>query len=185
LLRVKSRQAEAWQRLVQLYGPLVYQWCRRSSLQADDAADVGQEVFVAVANSITGFRRDRPGDSFRGWLWQITRNKICDHFRQLKDHAQAEGGSAAQRRFAEIADELPEVVPEADSGSDAPLQQRALEVVQSTVEKHTWKAFWRFTIDGQTAAQVAEELGMSVPAVYVANHRVRRKLREELRELME
>jgi len=36
--------------------------------------DVAQEVFRVAAASIEKFRRERPGDSFRGWLRGITRN---------------------------------------------------------------------------------------------------------------
>jgi RNA polymerase sigma-70 factor (ECF subfamily) len=50
-------------------------------LQAADAADLGREVFLAVAKGIASFRRDKPGDSFRGWLFGITRNKVVDHWR--------------------------------------------------------------------------------------------------------
>src|SRR5262249_2315434 len=79
LARVRAHDETAWGRLVSLYGPLVYGWCLRAGLQAADAADVGQEVFAAVARNIPSFRRDRPGDSFRGWLYVITRSKISDN----------------------------------------------------------------------------------------------------------
>jgi len=68
LERVKLRQPGAWERLVDLYGPLIYRWCRRLGLAADDGPDVVQEVFAAAAAQLPSFRRDRPGDSFRGWL---------------------------------------------------------------------------------------------------------------------
>ena len=65
LLRLKAQDAEAWKRLVRLYGPVVYGWCRRAGLRAEDAEDVGQEVFQAVARNIGSFRRERPGDPCR------------------------------------------------------------------------------------------------------------------------
>ncbi len=69
LLHLVQAQAPlAWQRLVDLYAPLIYRWCRRRNLQADDAADVAQEVFAAVFAKVGEFRKDRPGDTFRGWV---------------------------------------------------------------------------------------------------------------------
>jgi RNA polymerase sigma-70 factor (ECF subfamily) len=50
--RVKDRDDEAWERLLDLYVPLVYSWCRRSGMQTEDAADVVQEVFRAVLRGI-------------------------------------------------------------------------------------------------------------------------------------
>src|SRR5690349_1212705 len=81
--QIRAGDAGGWRRLVHLYGPLVYGWARRSGLQAADAADVMQEVFRAVHTGIAGFRRDRPGDSFRAWLWGVTHTKLRDFWRRL------------------------------------------------------------------------------------------------------
>jgi RNA polymerase sigma-70 factor (ECF subfamily) len=186
LARAKARQAEAWQRLVQLYGPLVYQWCRRSSLQAEDAADVGQEVFAAVAKHIDGFRRDRPGDSFRGWLWQITRNKIYDHLRRQQGQAVGQGGSEAQQRLNQIPEQPPD-----DLTCTSPLhphlavKRRAIDLVRASVEPRIWEAFWQITVNGRPATDVAAELGVGVQVVYDAKYRVRRKMRQELEGLFD
>src|SRR2546429_6346288 len=49
----------SWRRLADLYGPLVYGWCRGRGLQPADAEDVLQEVFLTVASRIGDFRRER------------------------------------------------------------------------------------------------------------------------------
>ena len=100
LNRVNARDAVAWERLVDLYTPAVYCWCRKAGLSSADAADIGQEVFKSVARSIARFRHDRPSDSFRGWLRTITRNKIRDFYRNRP--VQASGGSAAQDALLQI-----------------------------------------------------------------------------------
>ena len=79
--RVRGRDPAAWQRLVHLYGPLVQTWCRHWGVTGPDAEDVAQEVFQAVAAGVGEFRRDRPGDTFRGWLKGIVRHKLLDHLR--------------------------------------------------------------------------------------------------------
>ena len=43
LEQVRAGEPGAWQRIVHVYGPLVYGWARRAGLQAADAADVMQE----------------------------------------------------------------------------------------------------------------------------------------------
>src|SRR4051812_44000856 len=96
LLRVQDNDQGAWTRLVNLYGPLVYHWCRKSHLDAEDMADVFQETFRAVARRIHDFRRDRPGDTFRGWLRTITLNKVRDNFRRHSQVPRAVGGTDAQ-----------------------------------------------------------------------------------------
>ena len=64
-------------------------------------------------------------------------------------------------------------------------EHRAIEIVRAGVEEQTWRAFWLYAIDGRTAGEVADELKISLQAVYTANFRVRRKLREELEDLMD
>ena len=68
LVRAKNREELAWQRLVQLYSPLVYHWCRSWGLQPTDAEDVGQAAFFTVYRRLAEYRHGQPQDSFRHWL---------------------------------------------------------------------------------------------------------------------
>ncbi len=179
--RVRADDAAAWDRLVHLYAPLVYHWCRRFDLQDQDTADVFQEVFQAVAAHVAGFRKDRPGDTFRGWLRTITRNKVRDHFRRLGREPGGAGGTEALRRLAEVpADDSGSCESAAGDPAEGSLLRRALDLIRAEFEERTWRAFWRTTVDGQTPTDVAAELGMSPGAVRVAKCRVLRRLREEL-----
>jgi RNA polymerase sigma-70 factor (ECF subfamily) len=174
--RVRAADPDAWGRLVDVYGPLVYGWALRAGLQPADAADVGQEVFAAVARGIRTFRRDRPTDSFRGWLFVITRRKVADHFAARPDRA--EGGTEALRRLGEVAAES-DGSGDDSSGEVRALYRRAIKAVRDEFEPATWQAAWRVAVDGERPADVAAALGMSVNAVYLAKSRVLRRLRAE------
>ena len=78
LARIKNKDPDGWERFVHLYSPLIYRWCRQSGLNETDAADVGQEVFHAVARGIENFHRTQVGGTFRGWLRTIVQNKLRD-----------------------------------------------------------------------------------------------------------
>ena len=176
LQRVQARRPEAWTRLVDLFGPTVYRWCRCSGARPEDAADVVQEVFSAVAAHVGDFQRRNGDDSFTAWLATITRNKIRDHFRR-QDRPQARGGTDAHAQL----EQLPEPVePSEVAEVDRALPRRGLQLVRAEFENRTWEAFWRATVDGQAPADIAEDLGMSVAAVYQAKSRVLRRLRQEL-----
>jgi RNA polymerase sigma-70 factor (ECF subfamily) len=179
LERVRANDAEAWRRLVHVYSPLVYHWGKKAGLTGEDAADLLQEVFGAVAAGLGGFRR--PGGSFRGWLWGITRNKLADHYRRRAGRPEAAGGSDAHARLREV----PEQEPADDDVAGDQVVRRALELLRGDFEDHTWQAFWRTTVEEQDAARVAADLGMTVNGVYQAKSRVLRRLREELRELVD
>ncbi len=180
LQRVKEGDADAWQRLARLYAPLVYSWCRRFSLSVEDTADVAQEVFRAVHLGLHSFRHDRTGDSFRGWLWTITRNKIYDHFRINSQNPQAWGGSDAYQQLLEMEEPSTTCSAENPASPFDELAQRAIRLMQQDFEKSTWQAFWRTAIEKQPVIEVASELRLSPAAVYQAKSRVLRRLREEL-----
>jgi RNA polymerase sigma-70 factor (ECF subfamily) len=179
--RVRASDPDAWRRLVHLYGPLVFAWCRRAGLGPEDAADLLQEVWGAVAAHVAAFRRTAESGSFRGWLWTITRNKLRDHFRARAGKPAADGGSAALARLAAVPDDEPADDPSSDAGGG--LLHRALDLIRGDFEDRTWQAFWRTAVDGHAAGDVAAALGMSLDAVYQAKARVLRRLREELRGL--
>lgn len=186
LERVKKQDPDAWRRFVKLYGPLVLGWCRRSGLQTDDAADVMQEVFRAVLGGINGFHRDRPGDSFRGWLWTTTRNKIRDHARGRQREPKPKGGTDAQRRLEDIPEpSWDSVSPVCETPEDRTLERRAIELVRAGVETRTWEAFWRVCVEGRSAKEVAQELQMTTGAVFKAKYRVLRLVRDEYQHLLQ
>jgi RNA polymerase sigma-70 factor (ECF subfamily) len=181
LERVRARDEAAWQRLVHLYAPLVTRWCNHWGIKDHDADDVQQEVFQAVAAGLEVFRRDRSGDTFRGWLRGITRHKLLDHFRRRGNQPEAQGGTDAHLRLQQIADsDLPEDTEE-DLGG---LYHRALELVKSEFENRTWEAFWRAAIDRHAPADIALELGVTPAAVRKAKSRVLHRLRQEIGDLI-
>ena len=182
LERVRANEQEAWERLVRLFGPLVLHWCRRAQLGEADRNDVSQEVFKAVALGIGGFRRERPGDTFRGWLRTITVSKLSDHFRRHASQQDGMGGTDAYQRLQELPAEATRSDEDSLADEDALLVRRALKLIEAEFEDRTLQAFWRTTVDGLTAGAVAEELGMTPDAVRKAKSRVLYRLRIELED---
>jgi RNA polymerase sigma-70 factor, ECF subfamily len=184
LERLRSPNDEpAWGRLLELYGPTVEGWCRRAGLPAEDADDIRQEVFRAVARGIAAFRRDRPDGSFRGWLYAITRRRLLDHWRRAGRQPRAAGGTDAQDRLLELPAEEPPGSQDAAAAARS-VYLRCVELVRAEFEGRTWEAFWRATVDGRPPAEVAAELGMTPGAVYIAKSRVLKRLREEFAGLL-
>jgi RNA polymerase sigma-70 factor, ECF subfamily len=184
LERVKADDAAAWDRLIGLYAPLVYRWCRRWDLPQQESADILQDVFQAVAASIGSFRREKPGDTFRGWLRTIARNKVRDYFRKAGREQGGAGGTEAQIRLAG----LPAMEPgDPDDSSGNPAGRGAvsdaLDLIRCEFEDRTWRAFWLTAVEDRVPKEVAIELGMSPGAVRVAKSRILRRLREQLDEL--
>jgi RNA polymerase sigma-70 factor, ECF subfamily len=180
LEQVRRRDGDAWSRLARLYTPLVYRWARQCGLQSSDAADVAQEVFLAVAANMDAFHKADSSASFRGWLWTIARNQVRLHFRRQKCRPRAAGGTDAQRALGAVPDLLDQDdEPSAVAGRDG-LVHRALDLVRQDFQEQTWQAFLQVAIHGRPATEVAAELGMTPAAVRQAKYRVLCRLHDEL-----
>ncbi len=187
LVRLCIQEPEAWRRLVRLFYPLVRSWVQRLGVPGEDAADVAQEVFAVLARKITRFERDGGRNSFRGWLWGVTRNEALTHHRRQKRQVVAVGGSDAQRRFSELPDPDCEdnLLPEDTPTMRNELALRAVTLLRTEFEERTWRAFWRTAVENQSTVDVAAELGLSVNSVYLARSRVLRRLRAEFGDLLD
>jgi RNA polymerase sigma-70 factor (ECF subfamily) len=183
--QVKQGDAAGWQRLMALYRPLLLWWCRNRGVVREDAEDVVQEVLTTVLTRIGEFERQRQG-GFRAWLKAITRFKLLEHFKEARHQPAAAGGSDAR----EALDQCPAEALAEDSGEEDTLEHRillrgALELVRPDFRPSTWEAAMRTAIDGQSAADVAADLGLTTAAVYIARSRVLARLRQELGNLVE
>jgi RNA polymerase sigma-70 factor (ECF subfamily) len=183
LERARANDPEAWRRLVQMYRPLVFYWCARGHVPRADIEDVAQAVFAEAAADLGGFRRDRPGDTFRGWLRVVTRNQILLHFRRNRGRPRAEGGSDAWQNLQSVAD----LIAAPDEGEEAEVGQlyrRAVEQVRGEFQERTWQAFWLTAIEGRSPAALAADLGVTPATIRQAKSRVLRRLKQEMGELI-
>lgn len=180
LIRLRSRDSEAWRQFVELYAPAVFRMCRRRGLQDADAADVTQEVLRAVAAGPLAYIPER--GTFRSWLYGIVRNKIHDFLDRHSRHPSGSGDS----RVLEMMHEVPDTDDEADRW-EREYQRRlfslAADKVRAVVDESTWQAFWQTAVDGRTARDVGESLGMSEGAVYVAKSRVVARIKKHVNEI--
>ncbi len=178
--KARGLDPEAWRTLSRLYGPLVYRWARQCGLQAHDAADVVQNVFVSVFRSIGGFSPDQPQATFRGWLWTITRNAVRELLRKRGVHPVATGGSDAYQALQQQPDLVERETEPADFDAGQSLAHRALRLVRENIDERTWDAFWRTAILDGSSVEVAAELQMTAHAVRQAKYRVLCMLRRLL-----
>ena len=180
IVGVQAHDERAWHRLVDLYGPLVYYWCRRAGLSPEDVADTAQEVFRSVATRIGAFHKTGAGDTFRGWLHTITQNKIRDHFRRRGLEVEAAGGTEALQFLQQVPGDGPSLSGSGDPPAVRELLQRALDQIRGDFNEQTWEAFCEGVFKGRNAADIAAELGISHNAVRKAKARVLQRLREQL-----
>ncbi len=177
------RDRAAWQQFVELYGSLVYGFARRRGLQDADAADLTQEVFAAVAQTVGRFRYDARKGSFRGWLYGVTRHKIARFLQAARRQPIGTGDEDAQ----DLLNEQPSAEPDLEAVWEQDFQQQLFRLAASQIQDSftptTWQAFWRTAVEGESPASVAQALGMSVGATYVARSRVLARLTEQIQQM--
>jgi RNA polymerase sigma-70 factor (ECF subfamily) len=182
--RARARDGGAWERLVGLYRPLVLFWVRRGGV-AEDAEDVCQEVFAELARSLDNFRRDRPGDRFRGWLRVLVYRQVALYFRRNAGRPVAEGGSEALERMQGTPESPGGEEDEQEKQQTNQLTRDAVRLIRDEFEEPTWRAFWLTAIEGRAPADLEQELGMSSAAIRQAKSRVLRRLRQEMGDLLD
>jgi RNA polymerase sigma-70 factor (ECF subfamily) len=167
----------AWQRLVKLYTPLLFFWARRAGESEHDAADLVQDVLTTLVQELPR-GRDK-GIRFRAWLHTVTLNKLRDRKRR-----------AALARNVPLDETFELALPDDvaafwDAEYRQQLARRALQLMQTDFAAATWKACWATAVEGRPVEEVAQELGISENAVYIAKCRVLHRLQQELAGLLD
>ena len=165
-----------WRRLNDLYVPLLRERLAQTGVGAADRDDLVQEVLMAVVRRVGEFEHRGPG-AFRAWLRGILANHVRAYFRTRRespavDLDQLAGDGTALSRLW-------------DREHDEHVALRAMRLVEGDFTPVTWQAFLRQVLDDCPPAEVAAELGVSLNAVIQAKSRVMKRLRAELRGLVE
>lgn len=173
-----------WRHLLELYQPLLRAWMARMSVPDADADDLAQEALVVVFREVGSFRRRGPG-AFRGWLRTILTNRVRVYFRDRKYRPTATGDSDFLRQLDDLEAPGSELSRLWDREHDEHVAAVLLRRVQGDFAPATWQAFTRHVLEGQSAAQVALEVGLSLNSVLLAKSRVLKRLRGELAGLVD
>lgn len=127
---------------------------------------------------------DRCRGRFRPWLRTVVHRAALDYRRAQKKIA----GSASTRKsdvdsLDSLLDpaSLDELVGDLDARLTRDLRaaEAAIERVRRRVKPSSWEAFYRAAVLGQAATAVADDLGLSLAAVYVAKRRIGQMLKVE------
>lgn len=176
----------SWQRLVDLYTPLIRGWLRRQAfLRPDDSDDLVQEVLAVVVRKLPEFERQPRAGAFRRWLKTITINVLRDFWRAQRIRPLATGNSDVQQVLDQLADPESDLSQLWDQEHDQHVTRRLLEIIRPRFEANTWKAFQRVALDGVSPDDTAAELGITVNAVFIAKSRVLALLRQEGKGLID
>lgn len=176
---------DAWTQFARIYDGLILNWLRQQGVSAEDAEDVRQEVMSTVYQEIGKFEHNGRTGAFRNWLRKITSNRL----HRLWQKRKPSGGGAAKPRLEDLASQL------ADDNSrltivweqqhDQYLVAKLLSELSERFQPRSIEIFQRVVLRQEPAADVAADLGMTLGAARVAQHRVLRALKTLGRDFLE
>lgn len=169
-----------WQRFHQQFQPFLLSFAKRIGLSDDDARELVAETLACFVSDYPRGVFDRSKGRLRDWLRGVLRNRSLRLWQRRRREAQhAEGVARAAQTARRDCD--PDAAYEREWRLE--LLERSLEVLRRESGVDTFQAFDLLARRGWPAAEVAEMLGISVNAVYVAKHRMLKRLGEIVREM--
>ena len=76
----QSADSESWNRLVELYAPLIRGWLRSYGVSGADADDLVQEVLTVVSQELPKFNHNDRTGAFRSWLRKILVHRLQNYW---------------------------------------------------------------------------------------------------------
>ncbi len=179
---------ESWQEFYNLYSGLVHRFALRRGLTEAEAQDVVQDTFICVAKSIEEFRYDPQIGSFRGWLLHTTEWRIWDQRRKRPQEASGASLRAVDPHRTATIDRIPDAsIGELQARWEHEWQQTlvetALQCVKSQISAKQFQIFDLYVVKDWPVFKVARALSVSVSQIYLAKHRVRKVIKNKVKEI--
>jgi RNA polymerase sigma-70 factor (ECF subfamily) len=177
-LRFRSDE-QSWQRLIELYTPLIRNWLARYRIQPTDLDDLVQEVFRTLVRELPQFQHDLRRGAFRRWLRSIALNRLRSHWRGHHE------SPVAEEILDQLEDPASDLSKRWDEEHDQFVARELLKLLETEFEPSTWAAFRLLVLEGVETREVATRLNITPNAVRIAKSRVLTRFRQEIDGLVE
>ena len=170
--------------LVETYGDRVYRLARRITGSNEDAEEVAQDALWTAARKIGSFKGE---SAFGSWLYRITANTA---YMKLRSRRAKANEIALDDVLPALDDEGRHFEPMDDWSSrvdEQALQGELREVLEGAIDAlppEYRTAVVLHDIEGLSNPDIAEALGLSLPAVKSRIHRSRLFLRQRLSDYL-
>ena len=165
--KAQAGDKAAYNQLLKEIAPFIRNFVLGSLANDDWADDIMQEVLISVHKSLKTYSPDRP---FKPWLMAIINFRRTDY---LRKHYKARDNKKTSLDDYDFQNS--HVTNPAHAG-----EYKDIEAALETLPDNHRKVFEMIKIQGYTAKEVANEMGMSVSAVKVSAHRTMNKLKKIL-----
>jgi RNA polymerase sigma-70 factor, ECF subfamily len=177
LERARGGDARAVESLLASHELRVYRFGLRMCGNEDDARDVLQETLLAAYKNLGTFRGD---SQISTWLYQIARS-FCIKQRRRREGQPVEHETVDALEVRQVASE----VPQSDSRTHAHQLGALIQAAIETLPPEHREALVLRDVEGLSAEEAAEVVGIEVAALKSRLHRARLALREQLAAVLD
>jgi len=180
LERAREGDRRALEALLARHQRSVYRFGLKMCRDEEDAKDILQETLLAVARNVKDFRG---ASSVSTWLYTIARS-FCIKKRRRSKFAPAQEESLSAREPGEAARQVVDPARAPDDALAGRQIESALEQAIGSLDPMYREVLLLRDVEGLTAPEVAEVMGLSVEAVKSRLHRARVAVREAVAPLL-
>ncbi|WP_242352598.1 MULTISPECIES: sigma-70 family RNA polymerase sigma factor [unclassified Anaeromyxobacter] len=180
LERAREGDRRALEALLSRHQRSVYRFGLKMCRDEEDAKDVLQETLLAVARNVKDFRG---ASSVSTWLYTIARS-FCIKKRRRSKFAPEQEESLEARVSGEAARQVVDPTRPPDDALAGRQIEAALEQAIAALDPMYREVLVLRDVEGLTAPEVAEVMGLSVEAVKSRLHRARVAVREAVAPLL-
>ncbi len=166
-VKAQAGDSRAYADLLRAIAPYIKNYVSPSLANPDWAEDVTQDVLISVHKSLKTYSAERP---FKPWLHAIINFRRTDFLRR---HYAGRADKTAPLENLDFEGEYVTKSPYAGELKD-------IEAALDALPEKQKKLFIMMKIEGYSAQEVADVMGMSISAVKVSVHRTAAKLKQDL-----
>jgi len=182
LERLRSADDDAWNMFVARFRQPVVRFAADLGLPPHEAEDAAQETLAEFLRTYREGRYDREKGRLHSWLFGIARRVALNRGRKLARQQQRSPAGQRTGFWDDIPDDA-QLQQTWDRSWQTSILEQCLRRVRADLEPRTVEAFELVALQERPAADVADELGMSRNAVFLAKHRVLKRIRELQEEI--
>jgi RNA polymerase sigma-70 factor, ECF subfamily len=181
---LRREDPEATELLVETYGDRVYRLALRITGSNEDAEEVAQDALWTAARKISTFKGEA---AFGSWLYRITANAAYQKLRARKAKAHEIAMDDVLPAFDEAGRHFEPMADWSERVDEQALQGELRQVLGAAIDElpaDYRTALVMHDVEGLSNPDIAEALGISLPAVKSRVHRSRLFVRKQLAEYM-
>jgi RNA polymerase sigma-70 factor, ECF subfamily len=179
LVRLRRRDASAFEMLVKANQDRVYDFCSRMLGDRDEAFDVAQEVFVSIHQNLEKFRADA---KLSTWIFRIARNHCLNRIKYLKRRGRGHTDEFGEANELSITESMGGTnTPDADL--EAARSKKLVHLAIAELDEEQRALVVLRDVEGLSYEEIVEITDLALGTVKSRLHRAREKLVEIIERL--